>query len=392
MPRAKIVYCVSLILLLGVWITLGRNVERFVNLVEAVPLPGVGPVARALHDSAFVVDLHADTTLLGRDFTRRSKLGHVDIPRLVEGGVGLQFFTVPTRVPLGFNINATDAEAPDLLRLIGFLQLNAFAVRGPFGRAEIQAQRLANAIERSGGQLWAVRDQAELEALIEARARGEAVVGALLGIEGAHALEGDVARLDRLFDLGYRMIGLAHFFDNAFVGSAHGSEKGGLSDEGRVLVDRMVARGMLIDLSHVSPAGVDEVLQRISVPAVFSHGGVKGTCDNLRNLSDRQIRKLAERGGVIGIGYWDTAVCGIEPAQIVAAMAYVIALVGDDYVGLGSDYDGGTTVSFDTGDLRVLTQAMVDAGFSSESIPKILGENVVRVLREVLPEGGVVSR
>ena len=182
------------------------------------------------------------------------------------------------------------------------------------------------------------------------------------------------------------MIGLAHFFDNEFAGSAHGAEKGGLTDMGRELVRRMEARGVLVDLAHVSPAAIDDVLAMATKPTVVSHGGVAGTCANTRTLTDAQVRGIAAGGGVIGIGYWDTAICGREPRHVVAAMRYVIGLVGDDYVGLGSDYDGATTVGFDTSQLAALTQEMLNEGLPEASIRKILGGNVVRVLRAVLPE------
>ena len=231
-----------------------------------------------------------------------------------------------------------------------------------------------------------VRTRAELEALLARRARGGGPIGALLGIEGAHALEGDLANLDVVFDRGFRMIGLTHFFDNEFAGSAHGAEKGGLTELGRALVRRMQELGVLVDLAHVSPRAIDEVLAMATRPTVVSHGGVKGTCPSERTLSDEHVRAIAAGGGVIGIGYWETAVCGREPRQVVAAMRHVVSLVGDDHVGLGSDYDGATTVGFDTSQLAALTQQLLDEGFSDESIRKILGGNVVRVLREVLPE------
>jgi microsomal dipeptidase-like Zn-dependent dipeptidase len=275
------------------------------------------------------------------------------------------------------------------------------AWRGPLGRAELQADRLEQTIAGSGGALVPVRTRADLEALLASRAASGArsepqasgvhdgpgrPIGALLGIEGAHALEGDLANLDVVFARGFRMIGLAHFFDNEFSGSAHGAEKGGLTDLGRTLVRRMNELGVLVDLAHVSPRAIDEVLAISTRPTVVSHGGVKGTCPSERTLSDEHVRAIAAGGGVIGIGYWETAVCGREPRQVVAAMKHVVSLVGDDHVGLGSDYDGATTVGFDTSQLAALTQQLLDDGFSEESIQKILGGNVVRVLRAVLPE------
>jgi microsomal dipeptidase-like Zn-dependent dipeptidase len=118
---------------------------------------------------------------------------------------------------------------------------------------------------------------------------------------------------------------------------------------------------------------------------VFSHGGVVGTCDNPRNLSDEHVRAIAAGGGVVGIGYWKMAICGTELQHVVAAIRYVIDLAGDDHVGLGSDYDGATSVGFDTSALPALTQALLDAGLPESSVRKVMGENVWRVLEETLP-------
>ena len=364
----------------------GAVVERFLNRLEPVPLPAVSDAARALHVASLVADMHADSLLAGRDLVRRSHVGHVDLPRLQEGGVGLQFFTAVTVVPFGLNIERNESDAFDLLTILGMAQLSPFAWRGPLGRAELQADRLEDTMARSQGALVPVRSRADLEALLARRAQGGGPIGALLGIEGAHALENDVANLDVVFERGFRMIGLTHFFDNEFAGSAHGARKGGLTDKGRELVRRMEERGVLVDLAHVSPAAVDDVLAMATKPTVVSHGGVAGTCANARTLSDAQVRGIAAGGGVIGIGYWETAICGREPRHVVAAMRYVIGLVGDDHVGLGSDYDGATKVGFDTSQLAALTQEMLAEGLPEASIRKILGGNVVRVLRAVLPE------
>ena len=375
-----------LVLLLISFFGVGAVVERFLNRLEPVALPEVSDAARALHASSLVADMHADSLLVGRNLLRRSRVGHVDLPRLQEGGVGLQFFTAATVVPLGLNIERNESDAFDLLTLLGMAQLSPFAWRGPLGRAELQADRLEETIEGSRGALVPVRTRADLEALLARRAQGGGPIGALLGIEGAHALEGDLTNLDVLFGRGFRMIGLTHFFDNEFAGSAHGAHKGGLTDLGRALVHRMEERGVLVDLAHVSPRATDEVLAMATRPTVVSHGGVKGTCPSERTLSDEQVRAIAAGGGVIGIGYWETAICGREPRQVAAAMRHVVSLVGDEHVGLGSDYDGATTVGFDTSQLAALTQQLRDDGFSDESIRKILGGNVVRVLRAVLPE------
>jgi membrane dipeptidase len=363
----------------------GANLERFVNRVDSVVLPGVTDEARRIHDESLVVDLHADSLLFDRDLSVRSDVGHVDIPRLREGGVALQMFTAATRMPFTFDLHEVDTDSSDILT-VGFIAQRAPMARlGPRDRALHQAGRLSELIENSEGGLLPVRTRAELDAAIAAHLENADVVGAIFGVEGAHALEGDLDNLQLLFDAGVRMIGLTHFFDNEFAGSAHGIEKGGLSDLGRELVTRMQAMGIAIDLAHLSPAAIDDVLEIANKPLLVSHTGVRATCDSPRNLSDEHIRAIADAGGVIGIGYFELAICGTDPTEIVAAMKHVIELAGDEHVALGSDYDGGTEVAFDTSQLRALTQQMLDDGLSEESIRKIAGENAIRVLRRTLP-------
>ena len=194
-------------------------------------------------------------------------------------------------------------------------------------------------------------------------------------------LEGDIANLDRLYDAGFRMAGLTHFFDNDLAGSMHGIRKGGLTPLGRQVVTRMEAMGMVVDIAHLSPAGVTEVLKTARRPVGSSHGGVQATCKVNRNLSDDQIRGVAATGGLVGIGYWDAAICDTSPASIAKAMKHVRDLVGIQHVALGSDYDGATTVRFDTSHLVQVTQALIDAGFSDDEIRAAMGGNALRVLK-----------
>jgi microsomal dipeptidase-like Zn-dependent dipeptidase len=211
------------------------------------------------------------------------------------------------------------------------------------------------------------------------------VIG-LLGIEGAHALEGSLENLQSLYDAGYRMIALHHFFDNELGGSFHGVSRAGLTDFGRDVVRRLDELRIIIDVAHSAPAVVDDVLAQTSRPVVVSHTGLHGHCATARNLDDERLQRIAARGGLIGIGYWKGAVCDISPAGVVRALRYAIDLVGEDHVALGSDFDGSTSTLFDTSELAILTQTMLDAGFSDAEIEKLMGGNSVRFLREQLPE------
>lgn len=403
--RRRLLAAALVLGLLGVgWTLLARELEGLVNRIEPASLPAISPRARSLHAASLVADLHADSLLFERDLLERGRHGHVDLPRLREGGVGLQVFAVPTVVPLGANIDRTERGRLDLIGLAGVVQLSPMAWRGPTGRALLRARELQRTVQRAGGELLWIDDRDDVARLLEAREHGEngengehgehgeGPIGVLLAIEGGHAMESDPDGVQTLFDAGYRMIGLAHFFDNDYAGSAHGVEQGGLTPLGHRTIREMEARGIVVDLAHLSPRAMDETLAIATRPTVFSHGGVRGTCDNARNLDDAQIRRIAEGGGVIGIGYWDIAVCGRRPDDIARAIAYVAALVGSDHVALGSDYDGATTVGFDTSALPAITQALLDVGLSEPDVRRILGGNVLRLLSQVLPPAAAPSR
>jgi len=363
----------------------GALVDGLLNRVYLKPPYEVGGEARDLYRRQLVIDLHGDALLWDRDILERSSRGHIDLPRLKEGNVALQVFGVVTQVPLFLGLEDNSAT-PDVITVLAMFddwppQTGASRLQ----RALYQADKLAGAIARSDGALTLIGDRAGLEALLAARRRGEPVIGAMLMLEGVHALEGEAANVDLLYDAGFRIIGLAHFFDNEMSGSAHGKERYGLTQEGRELVRRMQARGMIIDLAHASPQTFEDVLEIAEGPVIVSHGGVRATCDTVRNLSDAQIRAVAETGGVIGIGVFRYATCGRTVSDTLRAMRHVADLVGVRHVALGSDFDGATTTAFDTTGWPLLTEALMEDGFDDEEIAAILGGNVVRVLRQALP-------
>jgi len=137
---------------------------------------------------------------------------------------------------------------------------------------------------------------------------------------------------------------------------------------------------MLVDLAHASERTIEDVLALATRPVVVSHTGLRGACDNNRNLRDDHVRRIAAAGGVIGIGFWSTAVCGGSTRDIARSIRYASGLVGVDHVALGSDFDGATTTPFDAAELVRLTDALLAEGFSEDDISKIMGENVIRLL------------
>lgn len=148
----------------------------------------------------------------------------------------------------------------------------------------------------------------------------------------------------------------------------------------------MEARGMLIDLAHASSVTLREVTAMATKPVIVSHTGVKGTCNNNRNLSDEELRAIARTGGIVGIGYWETAVCGRDARAIARAIQHAVKVVGAEHVALGSDFDGAATMPFDVNGVPLITDALRRAGMSEHDMRLIMGANVARVLSQTLPE------
>jgi len=367
----------------AVFLALPGLVERHFNHTLHSPPYQVSAQAEALHRKLIVADLHADSLLWGRNLLRRSSRGHIDLPRLADGNVGIQAFTVVTTSPRGLNIYK-NSDSTDMIRYIAIAE--GWPPRtwsSTKQRALYQAARLHQFAARSNGALTVVHSRRELQDFLVHRGPGQ--VAGFLGTEGAQPLEGNLANLDELYSAGFRMMAPTHFTDTAIGGAAAGIEKGGLTDLGRQWVRAMESHHMLIDLAHASPATLRDVTAMATRPLIVSHTGVKGTCNNPRNLSDDELRAVARTGGVAGIGLWDTATCGNDAQAAARAIRYAANVIGVDHVALGSDFDGAVTTPFDSSGWALLTDALLQQGFSENEVRKIMGENVVRVLLEVWP-------
>ena len=364
-------------------------VEGAMNQIDGKPLIAVSDEAKALHKTLNIVDLHSDTLMWNRDLNDRASRGHMDLPRLQEGNVALQLFSSVTKTPKNQNYDGNGADS-DNITLLTVAQLQPMKTWSSLTeRSLYHAQKRDDAVAASNNAIKAVNTAGQLDALLAARQKDKRPIGAMLTIEGLQNLEGKAANLDRLYDAGFRMAGLTHFFDNELAGSMHGLKKGGLTPFGREIVRRMEAKGMIIDIAHLSHKGVAEVLAMATRPVVSSHGGVQATCKVNRNLTDDEVRGVAKTGGVIGIGYWDGALCDTSPRAAAKAMKHVRDLVGIQHVALGSDYDGATTVRFDTSQLVQVTQALMDEGFTAAEIRAVMGENALRVIRAgLVPRAG----
>ena len=376
------VLCIVLVFFL----TIPRLVDEDENKVVKKPPYAASERALYLHKQLTIADLHADSLLWGRDLLERGTYGHVDIPRLADGNVALQVFSLPTKSPAGLNIESNGDKNDQIFWLAIVDRWPPATWNSLTERALYQARRLHRFARGSHGGFVVIESSTDLSSYLERRRLNGRLTAGLLSIEGAHALDGKLENLDVLYRAGYRMMSPSHFFDNDIGGSSAGVHKTGLTDKGREWVRQMEARHMIVDLAHASARTIDDVLAIANRPLVVSHTGVKGTCNNNRNLSDDQIRAVAAKGGLIGIGYWDTATCGTDARAIVKAMRYVSDRVGVEHVALGSDFDGATTAPFDTTGLVEITDAMLEAGYSEQEIRAIMGENVMKFLKENLPE------
>ena len=349
---------------------------------ERNPVKSSGPYlvsdeAQAFYDSLdFIADLHCDALLWGRDLTERGDRGHVDFPRMRDANVAFEMFTIVSKSPSGQNMQQNSAETFDnitpLTIVKGESPFNWFSL---INRTLSQSSDLNDFISKDGRTIF-IQSKADLQKLLTLRAEDKNTIGAMLGIEGAHALEGDLLNIDRVFEAGVRMIGPTHFFDNELGGSAHGESGDGLTEFGKAAVRRMNDLGIFVDLAHSSPAIVDDVLAISTQPVIVSHTGVRAVLDSQRNLSDEQIKKIAEKGGIIGVAFFDMAVGEPELPNIIASIKHIRDLVGIEYVALGSDYDGSVAVPFDITGLPLIVEGLLKEGFTKTEIRAVMGENV----------------
>ena len=334
----------------------------------------------------FIADLHCDALLWNRDLLKRAGHGHVDIPRMQEANEAFQVFTIVSKTPRGINYES-NSDKTDNVALLSFAQLQNpadwFSIKA---RALHQCQRLHKTAERSDGIFRVITNQQELQQYLTDRSKNHLLTAGMLGLEGAHCLENDINNLDTFYKAGVRYISLTHFFDNEWGGSAHGIHKGGLTDKGKELLKQMEAKHIIIDIAHASPKLIDDIFANTTGPVILSHGGTKGTCDNVRNLSDAQIMEIGKRNGIVGIGMWEKAVCGTDAVATARAIKYVADKIGADKVAMGSDFDGAITASYDINGFKEVVNELIKEGFNRTDIEKIMGGNVRDFLLRNLPK------
>ena len=385
MRTSKFLGLLLLVVLALVHFALPAIVENTQNKVVPHSPYRISDAALKLHAIIPVADLHSDALLWKRDLNSRSSRGHVDFPRLRAGNVALQVFTAVTKVPRGQNYERNSGDS-DSITLLALAQLWPPATWSSlFERTLYQSHKLRAFAAADPDHIVLVRNALDLHSVLAARREGRHVTGALFGIEGAHPLEGDIGKLDALYDAGLRVIGLVHFFDNELGGSLHGENGAGLTPFGREVVKKANDKGIVIDIAHASSRMVRDVLDLSARPVILSHGGIRGACDSPRNLDDALMKEIAAHGGLVGIGFWDGAVCDISPKSVAHAIREAVELLGAEHVALGSDYDGTVETTFDSSELPVLTQELLDAGVDDTTIRRVMGENAVSFFFANLP-------
>jgi membrane dipeptidase len=364
--------------------------------------------ARAIHFSSLVFDTHADTPQRlffdQFDLAKRDAEGCVDIPRLREGGVGAIFFAL--WVPVEITGAAATRRARDLLGAV------------------------LKQIEIHSGELALATSSAEVRA---ARARNKIAV--LLGVEGGHAIDTDLAVLREFHARGVRYMTLTHNAATEWADSSNDTPRHhGLTDFGKQVIREMNRLGMLVDVSHVSDATFYDVLEISRAPVIASHSCCRGLCDAPRNLDDAMIKALASRGGVLHITFHDgflsqeyananrvlaAEIASREQAvsrkfgenearnlmelqrlsdesiragklpqvsweKIVDHIDHAVGIAGADHVGVGSDFDGAFMPEGmeDASKFPRITEGLLERGYGEADTKKILGENTLRVMAD----------
>ena len=338
--------------------------------------------ARALHEASLVVDTHNDTVLHliksppfitsetnppapRRTLGEKSEHGQIDIPRIREGGVDCLLFAM----------YVSPLYTARLRRLIQML--DAFTLE----------------MERYPDQIAVATNHREITKTIK-----EGKIAAVITVEGGEPLEGSIEALRTIYRLGVRSLTLTHFPRNE-LGDGSGADSGShLTEFGGEVVQEMNRLGMLVDISHLNETGFWDVIELSKDPVVATHSNCKALCSHHRNLTDDQIKALAEKGGVMnlsfcagfikdGIGFGDPeALKKVTVQDWLDHLDHAVELVGTSHVGIGSDLDGGCGFPGldDITKFPSLTEGMVSRGYSDEDIRKILGANDLRVFKKVL--------
>lgn len=327
--------------------------------------------AQTLHESLILVDGHCDSVLdlMGlsfrspdgppRDLLERGDGGHVDLPRLIEGGVTAQFFAL-----------FTDDALVKTAREHTWRMLEA--MEGLLARTDgLRLARSARDVE-------------------DAKASGR--VAAFLTIEGGEAIGESLDELRAFYTRGVRLMGLTWNRRNALGSGAAAKDGGGLTDFGRRVVAEMEDLGMIVDASHLSDKALDDLLETAERPVVASHSNSREVRKHRRNLTDGQAERIAASGGLVAVtfagAFVDEVPAKVSLSRLLDHVDRLVAVVGTEHVGLGTDFDGYSdehgTVMQDCSQLPRLTEALLERGYAPSDVRSIMGGNWLRVIRDVM--------
>ena len=311
--------------------------------------------------------------------------GHVDLPRLSATGYRVVGMTVATTWP--------DVEGSLSRWHFRSLGLPPSAVRSPLAVAQWLINRVERLCAASGGKLVVIRTSHDLDRCL---ADG-GPVGILLGVQGGHALEGDLRNIGRLRELGVRMFAPAHVMDNDVVGSGTGKRATGVTDFGRAVIKELEAQAMIVDLAHMSVPGVEAVLPMLTRPFVLSHGAIRDEAARpgrlrrygpaTRNVPASVAREVGARGGLFGVVLATQLLGGSTLGDGVAMIRRALDAAGDANVVLGSDMDGALRMLIDVEGPPALVDALLASGLDQSVVSGYLGRNAVRFLRAALTAG-----
>lgn len=326
--------------------------------------------AKKLHSQIVTLDSHCDTPMffhLGVNLSQRDPNVLVDFQKMQEGMLDVSNMVCYLPQP-----NEGDP----------FSKKIHFPIESPKQYVDFIFDGIEKQVANSNGMAAIARTVTEVK---ENKQKG--IRSIMLGIENGHALEGDISNIDYFAKRGITYITLCHNGDNAICDSCRSNHTfGGLSEFGKQVVSKMNDLGILIDLSHAGEETFYDVVRESKKPIVCSHSNCRALCDHPRNLTDDQMRRLAENGGVMQITMYPGFLQKDENASILDVLAHLkhaIEIVGIDHVGIGTDFDGdgGVPGLSDASDMLNLTRHLIKEGYSDEDIKKIWGGNWMKLLK-----------